>query len=503
MAIDSAAFARELTRRLEYKAAERKRHEIRPDNPLIFDFAVHDQVDTSRPLYEVNYDARLIDFWFIDGQRRTWESLLRFVAMIAGKQGGKTVFGPSWLHREIQNRAPNWHREKQEGESADFLAVSATVDLFKFKMLPAMKQYFCNKLKIGRYWAGDRLIEIKNPYTGQFGARSASDHEKMWARIILRTAESEAGMQSASALAAWADEAGLYSSTVWKDLLGRLSLNQGRALLTTTIYNLAWLEQLIYNPFLAGDPDIDVIQYASKDNPFWKEDPEKLRSKMESWEYERDYEAKFGGTPPGAIYEDFINAQRENGGHLVKRFVVPIEWPRYVAIDPGLVNPGKVWAAHDPHEDVFYIYRTEKGGERLSSEGHAKRDVAIARKMSERVVGWAIGAKSEIYWREDYTKAGAQNVRPPDVAEVWKGINRAIELLKSHRVYIFDDEDEFISEMRQYSRELDPDTKKPIQKIKDKSKFHLMDAFRYLSIMLVKGEPKRRTGKVIRMGYGG
>jgi len=56
------------------------------------------------------------------GQLEAWDSVKRFIFIIAGTQSGKTSYLPLWLDREI--------REKGEG---DYLAVTATYDLLKMK----------------------------------------------------------------------------------------------------------------------------------------------------------------------------------------------------------------------------------------------------------------------------------------------------------------------------------------------------------------------------------
>jgi hypothetical protein len=170
-----------------------------------------------------------------------------------------------------------------------------------------------------------------------------------------------------------------------------------------------------------------------------------------------------------------------------------------VAIDPGVVNPGKLWAAHDAHENLYYLYRAEKGltyrdgsqvGERLSSKEHGVYDVARAGKLGERVIWWAVGAKSEKYWREDYQKAGAKGVRQPDVTEVEEGINRATLLIREHRLIIFDDLAEFRDEIMRYSRVIKDGV--VLKDIKDKNTFHLMDSLRYLAVQLVKAPTKAK-----------
>jgi len=429
--------------------------------------------DGTLPLYEMNHAAGVLHLYLHKGQIPAWESLRRFVFMIAGKQGGKTIFGPPKLFQKIQ----------QLGRG-DYLAVSATYDLFKLKMLPTLKQFFVEDLGIGRYWAGDQIIELKDPATGAFGATYSHEHEKMYVRIILRSADSEKGLQSATALWAWCDEPGLYEMDVWKDIRGRLSLTAGGALGTTTPYDLGWLKQQIYDAWVRGDPEIDVIQFSSSVSPFFSQaEYSSLQRSMQTYQFKMDYDAEFG-RPPAAIYEDFVDKLKDAGGHKVKRFIIPTEWPRVASIDPGVVNPGKIFAAHDPKEDVYYIYRAEKGGVRRTSKEHGRDDVALARAGGERVIWWAVGAKSEKYWREDYKAAGAEGVKEPDVTDVEEGIDRGTQLIKQHRMFIFDDLVAFVDEMMRYSRVIkDGEVTKDI---KDKSTYHLMDAYRYFAVQVVK-----------------
>lgn len=439
--------------------------------------------DGSQPLYRADRSRRKLDIYLHEGQRRVWDSTRRFVFMIAGKQSGKTIYGPLWLFHQIMKRG-----------AGDYLAVSATYDLFKLKMLPAIKEFFVNELGIGRWWAGDRILEIMNPYTGQFQAQRQDD--PMWARIILRSADSEEGLQSATAKAAWLDEPGLYKPTVWKDVLGRLSLHRGEVLGTTTPYDLGWLKQIIYDPWESGEnTEIDVIQFSSRLSPFFSdEEYEMLRTMMQSWQFRMDYDAEFG-RPPAAIYEDFIDMLRGDGGHKVQRKSVKLlpHHPRFVAIDPGVVNPAKIWVAHITEEDVYVIYRAEKGGNRLTSKEHAKKDVQDAKERDERVIWWAIGAKSEKYWREDYKNAGAKSVKEPDVSDVEEGIDRVTHLWKTFRLYVMDDLHDLIDEILRYSREVDKVSGEVLPEIKDKGKFHLLDTVRYFAMQVVS---KKKRWKV-------
>lgn len=436
------------------------------------------------PLYEVDHSDRRVICHLHDGQMAAWESDRRFVFALTGKQWGKTVFGPLWLFREILRRG-----------AGDYLAVSATYDLFKLKFLPALKQLFCVDLGIGRYWAGDQVIELCNPETGAFGAKFSHEHEKMWGRIILRSADSEKGLQSATAKAALLDEAGLYDWDVWKDVRGRLALNEGPALVVTTIYDLGWIKQQIYDPWIGGNLEIEVLQSESRVNPFFPQSEwESLQLSLPPHQFRMDYGAQFG-RPPAAIFEDFVDELVEKGGHKYKRFIIPQDWPRYVSVDPGVVNPGKLWIAHDAPQNVYYVYRAEKGGDRMTSKEHAVFDVNRAKELNERVVLWAVGAKSEKYWREDYRNAGARNVREPDVSDVEEGIDRMILLIRQHRILFADDLVEIIDEILRYARVIK--NGEVTKDIKDKSTFHLIDAFRYFAMQAVKGTPRKREAKAV------
>jgi len=127
------------------------------------------------------------------GQAQVWRSEKRFLFMLAGTQSGKTSFGPWWLAREVA--------EKGRG---DYLAVTSSYDLFKLKMLPEMRTVFERMLGIGRYWAGMNIIELYDPERKVAPAKTSNG--EMWGRIILRSAQSEGGLESATANAAWIDE---------------------------------------------------------------------------------------------------------------------------------------------------------------------------------------------------------------------------------------------------------------------------------------------------------
>jgi len=378
-----------------------------------------------------------------------------------GRRAGRRPFGPWWLWREIQARGPG-----------DYLAVTATFDLFKLKMLPEMLRVFEDVLRIGRYWAGERVLEICEGAVpgGRFLAERADD--PMWARIILRSAHSGGGLESATANAAWLDEAGqdTFRLDSWEAVLRRLSLAEGRVLGTTTVYNLGWLKTEVYDPWREGDPDIEVVQFDSILNPaFPRAEFERARRRLPAWKFNMFYRGRFA-RPAGLIYEDF-----DENVHLVDPFELSPEWPRYVGIDFGAVHTAMVWIAEDVHRSAYYVYRGSLKGGRTTRQ-HVREALQEAR--FERVVGWWGGSRSEKQQRWDWAREGI-HVQEPPISDVEAGIDRVIQLLKEKRLFVFKSCRGLLEEFNTYSRELD-ERGNPTEKIKDKEQFHRLDALRYV-----------------------
>jgi len=380
-----------------------------------------------------------------EGQEQAWDSGRRFVFVIAGTQSGKTTFGPWWLWREIERC----------GEG-DYLAVTATYDLFKLKMLPEMRRVFCEILSAEgwQYKAGDRVIESKS--------RNA--------RIVLRSANTPEGLESATAKAAWLDECGQdnFRLNSWEAVQRRLSLHQGRVLGTTTPYNLGWLKTQVFDRWRGGDADFQVVQFRSTMNPsFPTEEYDRAKDVLPGWKFRMFYDGDFS-KPAGMIYGSFEDA------NVVDPFPVPLEWPRYVGADFGANNTATVWLAHDADKEVYYLYRESLDGGKTTQE-HA--NIALQHAKHENVVAWAGGAKSETQQRMDWKAAGVP-MNEPVISDVEGGIDRVISLVKPKRLYVFNTCKGIIDEFGTYARKLDNDGQ-PTETIKDKETFHRLDALRY------------------------
>ena len=392
------------------------------------------------------------------GQTKAWDSAARFVFIIAGTQSGKTSFGPWLFYKWIQDHG-----------AGDYLAVTATYDLFKLKMLPEMRRVFCELLGWGEYQASDRVIVSRD-------GRS---------RIILRSANAPGGLESATIKAAWLDECGQddFRLESWEAVLRRLSLAQGRVLGTTTPYNLGWLKTQVFDKWRAGDRDFQVIQFHSTQNPaFPQAEYERAKRTMPAWKHAMFYDGEFA-RPAGLIYEDF-----DEGLHVIKPVAIPAAWPVYVGLDFGAVHTALIWIAEDVGRKAYYIFRESLTGG-LSTPEHAKRAKDMA--AAYRAVGWFGGSASEIQQRMDWQAAGV-TVREPPVSDVEAGIDRVIGLLREKRLFLFETCAGLKDEFTTYSRELD-DSGHPTDKIRDKETYHRLDALRYVVSGMTTGGTRARV----------
>lgn len=391
--------------------------------------------------------------------------------MLAGTQGGKTSFLPWWLRREMSRTADS------AGQN-DYLAVTASYDLFKLKFLPAIREIFEHMLGIGRYWSGNRVLELIDPTTQCYWANQVDD--PMWGRIILRSAESPGGLESATARAAIFDEAGQKSVTIdtyWA-LRRRLSLHQGRLCIGTTIYDLSWMKDEFYDPWERANrqhPEIDIIQFDSIENPsFPEEEYEAARERLPAWKFDMLYRGRYS-RPAGLIYDCF-----DELADVIEPFAIPADWSRYLGLDFGGVNTCGVFFAQEPNSRNVYLYREYLAGSKTAADHTA--DLLTGEPGRPICFG---GAKSEGQWRQEFLASGLP-VNLPPVAAVEVGIDRVYGMHKQHRIKVFSSCRGYLRQKRIYRRQVDA-RGEPTEKIEDKSSSHYMDAERYIMSYLARG----------------
>jgi hypothetical protein len=393
---------------------------------------------------------------FHKGQSQAWESEKRWVFLLAGTQSGKTVFGCDWLDREIDRC----------GEG-DYLIVTANFPLLEKKLEKEFLTLFRDVYNehdlppLGKYNSNKRIFQYYNDST----------------RIFLCSADNPASLESATAKAAWIDECGQpsFSHEAFDAVVRRVSRavgeGGGRILGTTTLYNFSgWLKSEIYIPWLNGDPNIDVIQFDSIDCPgFPREVYEEARAKMPSWKFDLFYRGRFS-KPAGLIYDAF-----NEKACVVRRFKIPESWPCYVGHDFGANATAALWFAMNPATNDIYAYREYLAGG-MSAAEHAQCFKELS--TNENIIKRVGGSVSEDGWRESFTAAGWPILKPL-IKDIEPGIDKVYAFHKLDKMYFFDDLIQTLEEMQTYSRELD-DRYEATEKIRDKQRFHRMDAMRYI-----------------------
>ena len=428
---------------------------------------------TVAPFRELDEKGQLVSLNFHDGQIRAFESTRRFVAMLAGPQGGKTCFGPHWLENEIIKQT-NRLRVNTPNLKAigDLLAVTSTYDMFKLKMLPELQEVFEHLSGIGRYWPGERIMELRESPGHKFLAKHKED--KMWGRIILRSADAKYGLESATCFAAWLDEAGQpsFGRDAWDAVLRRLSLSMGRILITTTLYEWGWLKAEVYDRWMAGDTNIDVIQFDSLVNPaFPRAEYNRARDTTPIWKFNLMYRGMYD-KPAGMIYDCF-----DETVCVIDRTRIDDDCLWYVGHDFGSSNPGAMFYAVQPVTGyIWAVHEYLPGSKTIYQQVEDFKEITKDRIVFKRIGG----SHQEQGWRDAYAAQGwpiqepSEHLRNVDVA-----IGKVYALHKHNRIFAFRDLTNYLDQKRAYSYELD-DKFQPTNEIKDKARFHLMDAERYI-----------------------
>lgn len=418
---------------------------------------------------------------FHKAQKLVWDSKRRIIALVSGSQAGKTAMTPWWLEREIRLMG-----------SGDYLAVTSSYDLFKLKLLPSLLLVFEGILKTGRYWAGDQVLEIRDPNTGKFWANKSTD--VMWGRVILRSAQSVGGLESATAKGAVLDEAGQPTFTIeaYRAIRRRLLLNQGRMLFTTTLYDHGWLNSEIIIPARKSEQtklitlengaeieytdddatDTCLIQADSTANPIFPQaEYDEAKEKLPSDVFAMFYRGRV--TRPRHMIYDCLDEEL----HLEEEFTIPADWPRYLGLDFGGVNLVGIFLAQEPETNTLYAYREYKAGNR-TAEQHVE---ALLFGEPGRPICYG-GAKSEGQWRKEFRQAGLA-VREPKVSDVWLGINRCYGVFNAKKpkpkIKFFKTLEMTWGQLVSYHRKTDA-MGNPTDEIAAKTAQHFCDAARYV-----------------------
>lgn len=436
------------------------------------------------PLLEVVGDRLRLHFH--EGQLRAWESTKRIVAIIAGGRSGKTSMAPAWLHREMQDKGPG-----------DYLVAAPNYPLIDKAAGPEIEQYFGRTCGLGKLNRSPPQQFIFSPKGCVTLWGKTPDRQP---RILFGHADEPESLEAMSAKAAWLDEAGQgkFKLGSWEAVQQRLSIDQGRTLITSKPYNLGWLKQLVYDPWVASGenhPEIDVIRFDSRMNPaFPIEEWDRARASLPGWKFDMQYRGLFTH-PAGLIYDCFDEAT-----HKVKPFAVPVEWRRHLGLDFGGVNTAGIFLAAErevsgKETGRLFAYREYKAGSRTAREHKAA--LLAGEPMLPRCVG---GSHSEDQWRNEFAQAGLPVDEAP-ITEVEVGIDRVYGAFRRGELLVCDHLKGLLEELATYSRELN-DRGEPTEKIEAKETYHHLDALRYVISALKTGEGKARLPIAVTGGLG-
>lgn len=443
------------------------------------------------------------------GQTKAWDSKARYIAVIAGSQAGKTVTGPWWLEREIRLCGPG-----------DYMVVTPSFQLLEKKALPAFREVFEQHLSLGRYRGSPaRMFNYSKRAIANLVA--SSDQYPAWSEpgavnVFFGHAQDPESLESATAKAAWLDEAGqkTFKLDSYQAVQRRLRIHHGRILFTTTPYDLGWLKQQVYDRAKAEeeagvppeDRQYEVINFSSTMNPLFDlAEYEAARDDMPLWKFRMMYDGIFT-QPAGLIYD--IYDERK---HKVDPFDIPAGWQRYLGLDFGGVNTAAVYLANEPGTNDYYAYREYLSGSKTAEEHTAD----LRRGEPDRLQAYG-GSRGEDQWRREFKAAGF-NVRRPKVSAapgtvqssvVEIGIDRVYGAFKRDNLYVFSTLGRLREELGTYSRKLD-DMNEVTEEIEDKQKYHMLDALRYVvGDVIQRKRPEVRSrkamppGGVLGDGYG-
>lgn len=249
----------------------------------------------------------------------------------------------------------------------------------------------------------------------------------------------------------------------------RLAIHRGRVLITTTPYYWGWLKAQFWD---APGDDVDLVRFESIMNPaFPREEWERARRTLPPWRFDMFNRARFT-RPAGMIYNSF-----DQDTMTCAPFVVPPEWSRYLGLDFGGVNTAAVYLAERPDDGQLFLYREYHDGS-ATAAGHV---AALLEGEAGELQAFG-GAPGEQQWRDEFISAGLHVYRPV-VSDVEVGINRVYALFAAGRLTVFDTCGGVLDELANYSRVTD-DGGEPLEAIADKSKYHRLDALRYVGSYL-------------------
>lgn len=346
----------------------------------------------------------------------------------------------------------------------------------------------CPKELIAEHRVADQIIKIRSVDGGI-------------SNVIFRGLEEPDKHRSLNLNAAYIDEASQVSEEAFTLLQSRLRGKHFRKILCTTNPNgHSWLYRYWIKKDFGNENakrQFFSVHAPSVENVHLPEGY--VQNMLDSWSDERIKREVMGSWDAfqGQVYTEFERAK-----HVVKPFVIPKEWTKFIGLDVGYRNPTcALWCAMD-YDSNIYVYR-----EFYQAEWIIEEIVKGRPGVGPGLLTLSQGEKVEGIWVDPSSKANRGKESdfttyleylPRDWAllpannEVSVGIDRVKQFLKGKQLFIFDSCVNLIEQMAQYRyEELTPgqELAKNIKESPVKKDDHAVDALRY-AIMSRPEEPK-------------
>jgi phage terminase large subunit len=376
----------------------------------------------------------------------------RFKLFVSGVQGGKTTFGCYWI----------WHTYQQRG-GCDMLIVGPT-----YRMLTQSTMA--------------KFLEITPPGWGRYHEHKGT-YETRWGHTFyIRSGLRPESIEGMTVGGAWLDEASLLKADVWPIVQGRIAIQKGPALFTTTPRGQNWLWHDVYKPAKQGHEDFGVVQFRSVDSPWFpNEEARRAKERMRPSVYRQRYGGSFEKLE-GLVYP--IGDRHEISCEPFD--LLKLNWPLWSGIDFGFSNPfAWVFWAYNPKKDRYYICGLYYKARRYIQD-HVRNVIALKGKdflaRQQDVFCDPSGVQEMDDLRREVERQARIDYFPVSGAfnSVVPGISDLYALIKADRLRVFDlpELEPWWDEKALYQWEEDANGRF-IRERPKKEDDHAMDATRY------------------------
>ena len=266
------------------------------------------------------------------GQTDVMESKARFVAAVAGTGGGKTVIGPLWIADQIK-RVVRKRGHRLSDAPVRGMVIAPTYPVMARATSPTLVSTFAGTDLEGRF------VPSQNRYYLPDGMGV------LW----LLSADSPGSLEGGQFDFAWIDEGGQISLDAWIAIQGRLGVEKGRCLITTTPYGQNWLYHRFFLFAQRGDRTYYVRQWPSVSNPAYPQDEyERAKRSMSAQRAAMRYDGLFVKLS-GLVYPDFESCIKQFDPKMVEGF-------SHGGIDFGWNDPFAAEAGTIHRNGKFYVW---------------------------------------------------------------------------------------------------------------------------------------------------